>query len=109
MTLKRSCANYGGKIVSDMKVQLPVINWNSLTNLVVDTDAPDTVASAMTTLVTAGAVPLGVLNVDVLRLISGLIGNDTEELLIIVHKILATVPFLYSAGGAMIGKMLVVI
>ena len=48
------------------------------------------------------AVPVGVLNVALFVVINGLMSTFPVELIKKLHKILAVVPFLYSAGGAIL-------
>jgi hypothetical protein len=63
------------------------------------------VAVDIDTSVRAGAVPDGVLKVPGVLFSSGLRFKLVVEFVIVVQSILATVPFLYSAGGAIAGKM----
>lgn len=67
------------------------------------------VAVENATLVIAEAVPEGVLNSAVVSLNNGLMFKLVVEFESVVHKILAMVPFLYSAGGANDAKMLAAI
>ena len=64
-----------------------------------------TVAVVIPTLVTAGAVPVGVLNVAVLKFINGFMSNDVGLLLRMLHNILATVPFLVEGKTVQLFRM----
>lgn len=79
----------GGNKVSDTHFQILFSIWNTLICLVVVIVAPGIVAADIATLVTAGAVPVGVLKVDVGVLINGPRSNDEEALDNNVHRILA--------------------
>jgi hypothetical protein len=80
-----------------------------LINLVVEIFGEATVAKEIATSVTAGAVPVGVLNVAVDKLINGSTSKVVVEFDKVVHKILACVPFLYRPAGARLLRIFVMI
>ena len=93
-------------MTSDTNDQAPAANWNVFITRVVVIVGAGMVAVATDTSVTANAVPVGVLNSAVVSLTNGLILKLVVEFETTVHKILAVVPFLYSAGGARFTSML---